>query len=285
MEMSTLATVCVSGVDMLKEGTRVGSDEGYRTARLPRTPILVEGMLNVLDARGELDQWIAPDFEFARISCRTPLSRTADLGLQLDLIVREIATRFTDAGLRVEPTGYGVLMVQMERHLVESQVQTVAIAFVVVFLILAAMIKSARVACIAMLPNLLPVAVGLGLMPLFGISLNPGSVMVAAVALGIVVDDTTHLLVAMQRQLANTPDAASALQAAIAEIAPQLALTSLVLIGSMVVLTFGRFAPGVHFGIITMSVVFVALLADLLLLPRLLCIAHARRRLFPSTTT
>lgn len=284
MEMSTLATVCVSGVDMIKEAARVGSDEGYRTARLPRTPMLVQSMLNVLDARGELEQWIAPDFEYARISCRTPLSRAADLGHQLDLIDREIATRFTDAGLRVEPTGYGVLMVQMERHLVESQVQTVAIAFVVVFLILAAMIKSARVAYVTMLPNLLPVAVGLGLMPLLGISLNPGSVMVAAVALGIVVDDTTHLLVAMRRQLANTPDAAAALQGAIAEIGAQLILTSLVLIGSMMVLTLGSFAPSVHFGIITMSVVFVALLADLLILPRLLCIAHARRRLFPSTT-
>jgi len=281
MERSTLATVCISGVDMIKEATRVGSEEGYRTARIPRSLMLIQSILSVLDAKGELKQWIAPDFEFARISCRTPLSRASDLGHQLDLINLEIATRFPDQGLRVEPTGYGVLMVQMERHLVDSQVQTVAIAFVVVFLILAAMIRSARVAYVAMLPNLLPVAVGLGLMPLLGISLNPGSVMVAAVALGIVVDDTTHLLVAMRRKLATTSDAAKALQAAIIEIGAQLTLTSVVLIGSMMVLALGSFAPGVHFGIITMSVVFVALLADLLLLPRLLCIAHARHPLFP----
>ena len=173
-------------------------------------------------------------------------------------------------------------MVQMERHLVNSQVQTVVIAFVVVFLILAAMVKSARVAYVAMLPNLLPVAVGLGLMPLLGISLNPGSVMVAAVALGIVVDDTAHLLVAMRRKLAATTDATKALQAAIMEIGAQLTLTSVVLIGSMMILALGSFAPGVHFGMITMSVVFVALLADLLILPRLLLFAHARRPLFPT---
>lgn len=281
LEATTLATVCVSGVDMIKEATRVSSEKGYRTARLPRSPMLMESILSVVDARGELKQWISPDFDFARISCRTPLSQAADLSNQLDLINQEIASRFSDQRLRVEPTGYGVLMVQMERHLVDSQVQTVAIAFVVVFLILAAMIKSARVAYVAMLPNLLPVAVGLGLMPLLGISLNPGSVMVAAVALGIVVDDTTHLLVAMRRKLANTPDAAEALRGAILEIGAQLTLTSLVLIGSMMVLALGSFAPGVHFGIITMSVIFVALLADLLLLPRLLIFTHARRPLFP----
>jgi len=281
MEVSTLATVCVSGVDMIKEATRVGSEEGYRSARLPRSPMLVESILSVLDAKGELRQWISPDFDFARISCRTPLSRAADLGNQLDLINQDIASRFADQRLRVEPTGYGVLMVQMERHLVDSQVQTVAIAFVVVFLILAAMVKSTRVAYLAMLPNLLPVAVGLGLMPLLGISLNPGSVMVAAVALGIVVDDTAHLLVAMRRKLATTPDAAKASQAAIMEIGAQLTLTSLVLIGSMMILALGSFAPGVHFGLITMSVVIVALLADLLILPRLLLFAHSRRPLFP----
>ena len=283
IEASTLASGCVSGVDMIKEATRVASDQGFRTARLPQTKMLFQSMLDVLDARGELQSWIAPDFEFARISCRTPLSQASDLGRQLDLINHEISSRFDDASLRVDPTGYGVLMVQMERHLVESQVQSVAIAFVVVFLMLAAMIKSARVAFMAMLPNLLPVAVGLGLMPLLGISLNPGSVMVAAVGLGIVVDDTTHLLVAMRRKLAGTSDAEAALQSAVAEIGAQLTLTSVVLIGSMMVLTLGSFAPGVHFGVITMCVIFVALLADLVLLPRMLCSAHERHRLFQVT--
>lgn len=277
IEESTLATVCVSGVDMIKEATRVGSVVGYRTARLPRTPMLVKSMLNVLDARGELNQWFTPDFDAARISCRIPLSRTADLGKQLELVVHEIETRFDGTALTVQPTGYGVLMVQMERHLVDSQIQTMALAFVVVFLMLAAMINSIRIACVAALPNLLPVAVGLGLMPLLGISLNPGSVMVAAVALGIVVDDTTHLLVATQRRLASTPDVAIAVQGAVAEVGPQIILTSLVIIGSMGILTLGSFAPGVHFGTITLMVVFIALLADLLILPRLLYVAHKNR--------
>ncbi len=278
IEESTLATVCISGVDMIKEATRVGSDEGYRTARLPRTPMLVKSMLNVLDARGELSQWFTPGFDAARISCRTPLSRTADLSKQLELVVHEIETRFDGTDLTVQPTGYGVLMVQMERHLVDSQIQSVAIAFVVVFLMLAAMINSIRIACVAALPNLLPVAVGLGLMPLLGISLNPGSVMVAAVALGIVVDDTTHLLVATQRRLENTPNAAIAIQGAVAEVGPQITLTSLVIIGSMGILMLGSFAPGVHFGTITLMVVFVALLADLLILPRLLFVYWQRGR-------
>jgi predicted RND superfamily exporter protein len=270
VEDSTLATVCFSGIDMIKESIRVASDEGHRSARLPRTKLLLQFVLSSLETRGELAQWITPDFEIARISCRTPLSRTSDLGDQLDLINREIETRFSDTSLSVEPTGYGVLMVQMERHLVNSQVQSVSIAFVVVFLILALMIRSIIFSLLAMLPNLIPVAVGLGLMPLLGISLNPGSVMVAAVALGVVVDDTTHLLLAMQRKLSNTPNVTRAMQEAIGEVGPQLILTTLVIICAMTLLALGSFAPGVHFGVITIFVVLVALLADLLILPRLL---------------
>jgi predicted RND superfamily exporter protein len=270
LEDSTLATVCFSGVDMIKESTRVASDEGHRLARLPRSKLLLQFILNSLETRGELAQWIAPDFEFARISCRTPLSQTSDLGNQLDLINREIETQFSDKSLSVEPTGYGVLMVQMERHLVNSQVHSVSIAFVVVFLILAVMIRSMVFSFLAMLPNLIPVAVGLGLMPILGISLNPGSVMVAAVALGVVVDDTTHLLLAMQGRLSNAGSASRAMEEAIVEVGPQLTLTTLVIICAMAVLALGSFAPAVHFGVITIFVVFVALLADLLILPRLL---------------
>ena len=109
------------------------------------------------------------------------------------------------------------------------------------------------------------------------ISENFGSTPIL-VALGIVVDDTTHLLVATQRRLASTPDAALAVQGAVAEVGPQITLTNLVIIGSMGILALGSFAPAVHFGTITLMVVIVALLADLLILPRLLCAAHRKRR-------
>jgi hypothetical protein len=74
-----------------------------------------------------------------------------------------------------------------------------------------------------------------------------------------------------QARVLLRPDIQCALRGAVVEIGAQLILTSLVIVASMMVLTFGSFPPGVHFGIITMTIVLVALLADLLILPRLLC--------------
>ena len=53
-------------------------------------------------------------------------------------------------------------------------------------------------------------------------------------------------------------------------------ITSLVLITAMAVLTLGSFAPSVHFGVIAITIVFAALLTDLLLLPRMLTLWYGR---------
>jgi len=276
MEKATLATVCISGVDLLKEATRVASTGEHRVARLPATSVMIRSILDALADRGELERWITPGFNIGRISCRLPLGRAANLETQLGLIHEEIDRRFARSPINVQATGYGALIVQMEQHLVESQVRTISIAFVVVLLMLAVLIRSARIAGIAMLPNLLPVIVGIGLMPLMGISLNPGTVMVAAVALGIVVDDTAHLLVAMHRHMAAGAAIGEALILAIEEVGAPIIITTIVMAGSMSVLTLGSFAPGIHFGVIAMTIVIVALFADLLLLPKLLALAHSR---------
>ena len=284
MEQETLVTVCISGVDLLKEASRTLSEDEHRIARLPGLSVLTRRMLEELASRGELERWMSSDWRVGRISCRVPLGSAADLGAELERVEAEIELRFAGSTINLEPTGYGTLMVQMEHHLVRSQLITVSLAFAVVLLMLALLIRSWTVASIAMLPNLLPVLVGIGLMPILGISLNPGTVMVAAVALGIVVDDTAHLLVAMRRHLDCGCLVRQALIDAISDVGAPVLLTSLIMVGSMSVLTLGSFAPGVHFGLIAMIIVVVAVLADLWLLPRLLEQAGADRWLYPEKT-
>jgi len=284
LEQSTLVTGCISVVELLKEATRTLSDEAGRVPRLPGMEFMTRSLLDQLAVRGELDRWLSDDGSSGRISCRVPLAEAADLGAELIFVQSEITRRFTGTNLDVQPTGYGVLMVQMEHHLIRSQLLTVSIAFAVVMMMLILLIRSASLAAIAMLPNLLPVLVGLGLMPVLGISLNPGTVMVAAVALGIVVDDTAHLLVAMRRHMAAGKEPDLALTGAIEDVGGPVLLTSLIMVGCMSVLMLGSFAPGVHFGAIATVIVLVALLSDLYLLPQLLARVPVGRWLKSTST-
>jgi len=270
VESTTIVSRCTSVVELLKEATRTLSEGVDRRARLPGMAAVTRPLLNALAARGELERWLSEDRSVGRISCRLPLGRSADLGAELARLQAEIERRFGGTDLMVTPTGYGVLMVQMEHLLVRSQLLSVSIAFLAVLLMLALLIRSLALGLVAMLPNLLPVAVGLGLMPVLGISLNPGTVMVAAVALGIVVDDTAHLLVAMRRHLDFGQTVSEALASAITDVGSPVILTSLILMASMSMLMLGSFAPGIDFGAIAAIIALVALLADLWLLPQLL---------------
>ena len=108
--------------------------------------------------------------------------------------------------------------------------------------------------------------------------------MVAAVALGIVVDDTVHLLVAVRREMTvGASGIRVAIKKAIEEVGAPVVVTSVLMVASLSVLTLGSFAPSVNFGFIAITIVIAALLADLLILPEMLAIADRRRPLFAET--
>jgi predicted RND superfamily exporter protein len=284
LEANTPVTGCISVVELLKETTRTLSTGEDRHARLPGMAALTSSLLSVLANRGELERWLTGDESTARISCRLPLGEAGNLGGELAKVEAEIERRFSTSELVVEPTGYGALMVEMEHLLVRSQLLSLSVAFLVVLLMLAVLIRSLALGLTAMLPNLLPVLMGLGLMPFLGISLNPGTVMVAAVALGVVVDDTAHLLVAMRRHLNSGRTVEEALEGAIVDVGAPVVLTSVILATGMGLLMLGSFAPGVHFGAIAAVVALSALLADLWLLPQLLKIVPVGRWLGTDTS-
>ncbi len=64
---------------------------------------------------------------------------------------------------------------------------------------------------LSLIPNLSPLVLGMAVMVLAGVGLDPGTVMIASVALGIVVDDTMHFMVRYQRRMTAPPAANRAL--------------------------------------------------------------------------
>jgi predicted RND superfamily exporter protein len=158
-------------------------------------------------------------------------------------------------------------MVKMEEYLIGSQIECLVLALVVITLLMSVLLRSVVLGLFSMIPNLTPIAIGLGAMSLAGVSLNPGTVMIGAVALGIVVDDTVHFMVALRRALADRSPVDEAIRVALSEVGPALAVTTLLLAASFLVLTLGSFAPSIQFGAITTLIVVVALAADLVLLP------------------
>ena len=118
------------------------------------------------------------------------------------------------------------------------------------------------------------VIVGLAIMAALGIPLDPGTLMVGPLALGLVVDDTVHFLVRYRRLRASGQSPDEATSAAIQGTGRALVLTTVLLTASFLTLLAASTAMAMHFGVIAALIAVLALIADLIVLPAALRVAR-----------
>jgi predicted RND superfamily exporter protein len=278
LEKNEAVSKVISVVDVLKEATRnPTAPEGM----LPKTREAVERFYRLLESQDDFDRLIQNDYSIGRISARVRLTEAVGMVDELYRIEERLATTVNDDRLNVQMTGYVKLMGQMEGYLIESQIKSFATAFAVITLVMMVLLRSWRFAILAMIPNFTPIVIGAGVMSVAGIGLTPGTVMIGAIALGLVVDDSVHFLVGLRRNLGtrsgdDVPDLGEALRKTLLETGPPIIATSLLLAAAFLVLMLGHLGPTVHFGIVTAVVILVAMVADLVLLPAVVLLFKPR---------
>ncbi len=168
-------------------------------------------------------------------------------------------------------TGGVPLVIAAQRELLDALLESFALAFATIVAVLAVFLRSATAGLLAMIPNILPPLCVFGLLGWLGWPLDVGGMMTASVALGISVDDTAHLLTWFKRA-GGQPGATSRtrIDAALARSAAPILRTSLILGLAFVVFALCDFAPIAQFGALLASLLALALVGDLVLLPALL---------------
>ena len=179
---------------------------------------------------------------------------------------------------RFEPrlTGVVSLLVDLQDELVKSQVQSFSLAFVVIVPLMAFFFGSWRYAAFSLPPNLVPILLTLGFMGVAGIRLNPATVMIAAIAFGIVVDDSIHFLSHYRETLRSGAPPTEAIVETLRSVGRPLWITSIVVATGFSVLCFSSFVPLFDFGLLSAATMLAALTGNLVLLPALL--ARTERR-------
>ena len=140
----------------------------------------------------------------------------------------------------------------------------------VVMILIAGLMRSVGLALRSLLPNVLPLLLGYALVGMIGLELDPIGAVILAVALGIAVDDTLHVLAGFVRARALGMDPAEAATEAVATRGLALVVTSAVLVAGLAVNSLSAFPPLQVLGTLGSAVIALALLADLTLLPALL---------------
>ncbi|RMD81033.1 MAG: hypothetical protein D6815_12800 [Candidatus Dadabacteria bacterium] len=260
-------TTAYSLVDFVKTLNRAYGEGRAEEYAIPDSAAAVAQELLVLEGSADLRALLSEDARVARISARVALDHSRALAHRMPEIEAHMREVFAGSGARIMPTGIVYLMHRMEGYLLSSQIKSFLLAFLVVGLGMFAALASVRLGLIALVPNLVPIAIVLGLMRPLGIALDVGTVMIASVALGLIVDDTIHLLYCLKREARAGGSAAEAMGRAVLDAGRPVVYTSVVLALGFSVLVAASFAPVTHFGVLAAVVVMVALACDLVLLP------------------
>lgn len=218
------------------------------------------------------DRYVNEDATKIRLSVLTDYISTNDTQ---DLISRIRRMIDQTPGAQTPPMKYSItgvvqLLVQMQDELLGTQMKSFSLALIFIAVIFYMLFKSVPLAIIAMVPNIFPIAVNLGLMGLLDIPLNVATIMIASVAIGIAVDDSIHFIIRYREYYRNSTDARVSIENTLNDVGRPVVFTTLINTIGFGVLMFSDFMPIKYFGVLMVLTLLSALLADLALLPALL---------------
>lgn len=234
---------------------------------IPQEADALDLYFDQLETQPIFADFLKDDLSTGRVQARVNFSDARVLQAQLPEIDRELAEQYNDDQLQIVMTGAVKLLGQMDVYLNDSLWQSFVIAFVAVSIMIAFLFRSLSLGALALLPNIAPILLGLGAMRLFDVPMDTGTVMVAAVAMGMVVDDTVHLLHALRHGLERGASVVDAMAQAVMTVGRPLLMTSAILAAGFLVLASSSFMPTVRFGTVSALVALLALIGDLTLLP------------------
>jgi len=171
---------------------------------------------------------------------------------------------------RVHLSGMLVLYNNMLQSLFRSQILTLGAVFLAIMAMFLVLFRSVKTAVIAVVPNLLSAALVLGLMGWFRIPLDLMTITIAAITVGIGVDDTIHYIHRFRHEFAIDGDYWASVFRCHRSIGRAIYYTSLTIMLGFSILALSRFIPTIYFGLLTGLAMLIALLANMTLLPLLI---------------
>ena len=256
--VSSLATL----IKAIKELNNGVSDDFLLAAMYEKLPLEYKKIL--------LSPYVSVENDELRFSLRIVDS---DPKLRRNLFLKELREGLSELtkndNVSIEVVGMMVLYNNMLQNLLSSQVDTFGLTVAILFVIFCFVFRSIKLATIAIVSNLIPLCTLFGVMGFFGIPLDVMSITIAAISIGIGVDDIIHYIHRFKEELL-TKDVFESIKAAHASIGYAMYYTSFTIFLGFSVMITSNFIPTIYFGLLTDLVMVFMLLGALIILPSLI---------------
>ena len=158
----------------------------------------------------------------------------------------------------------------MLQSLFKSQIQTIGVVVLILFMMFLVLFRNLKIALVAIVVNTTPVFVIFGFMGWMNIPLDMMTITIAAISIGIAVDNTIHYIYRFKEELNQGRNLKDAMFNSHGSIGRAMFYTTTIIMIGFSVLVLSNFLPTIYFGLLTLIAMFMAILSDLLLLPVLL---------------
>ena len=188
----------------------------------------------------------------------------------LQRIERGVEEEFGLADEDVRVTGILVMYNNVLQSLFQSQILTLGVVMLAIMLMFLALFRSISIAVICIIPNAIAAAFVLGIMGWANIPLDIMTITIAAISVGIGVDNTIHYMHRFKREFPRFGDYRATMHFCHNSIGRAMYFTSMTIVAGFSILALSNFIPTIVFGLLTSLAMLVALTGSLTLLPQLL---------------
>ena len=256
-------------VDLLRVLNRAMSKDDPEAERLPESRRGVAELLMMVP-KGDAEQLVNVDHSRANLIVRTGEAGSGNVTALAASIEGVIESSQAPPGVVADVIGNTVLLARSTDTIAKSPPKTVGLATAAIFLLVTLVLRSGRLGAVAMVPNLVPIGIFFGLLGLGAAPLSLPTSLVGSIALGIAIDDTLHFLVRYRGERLAGRSPVEAAEICIRQVGRPIVITSVMLAGVFLLMSFSGFASIRDFGILLAITMGVCLATDLLLLPAIL---------------
>lgn len=262
----------ISIATIVKETNRALHENNENFYTIPKEENLVAQELLLFENSGSDDTEDLADTQFskARVTIILPWTGAVKAYPILEHIREKVSQAFPDE--KVVITGMIPLLINTFANVVKSSVHSYTIAFILISFMMMLILGSVSIGLLSMIPNLTPIVLGLLIMYALKIPLDSFTLLIGSIAIGLAVDDTIHFMHNFKRYYLESKDSAKAIEQTFFTTGKAMLITTIVLSLGFYSYLFGDMIAIQNFGILTGSVIIMALLADILLAPALMIV-------------
>ena len=166
--------------------------------------------------------------------------------------------------------GQTKMFAYMQHDITNTLIYSISLAIAIISIIMLLIFKNIKMLPLFIAPNILPIALVVGVMGWLQIDIDMGVAIAGAIIIGVAVDDTIHFMVKYLDARKRGENLEKSLEYVMAYAGSAIIFTTLILSLAFLVFLFSDFNPNYHFGIVTASALVIAVLVDLITLPALL---------------